>query len=374
MKICLIGPTHPFRGGISHYTTLLFKHLKKRHDVRFFAFKRQYPRCLFPGKTDIDPSKSRFAETGVEHLLDSLSPVTWLRVVQRIVRFQPDVVIIPWWVSFWTLQFITISLLSRQLCKTKILFLCHNVVEHESGWIDRLLTSLVLKTGDLYIVHSGEDERNLLNIIPHARVRRHFHPTYDIFAQDQFDGEQIKSRLGIEGRTLLFFGFVREYKGLKYLIQALPYVLEKISVTLLVVGEFWKDKADYLRLIADLNLEDHVVIVDEYVPNEEVGSYFDAADFVCQPYTSATGSGIVQIAFGFDKPVIATAVGSLPEIVKDDFSGLIVPPESPRQLADAILKAYQNDRYRLMARNVHRERYRFSWDSMVDTIEGLAKG
>ena len=157
MKICLIGPTYPFRGGISHYTTLLYRHLQKCHDVTFISFIRQYPRMLFPGKTDIDSSKEHFREEGVFPMLDSMNPFTWLKSARNIIRRRPDLVIIPWWVSFWAPQFWTISSLVKIFCNSKILFLCHNVVEHESKWIDKILTRFVLKKGDLFIVHSTED-------------------------------------------------------------------------------------------------------------------------------------------------------------------------------------------------------------------------
>ena len=145
MKISLIGPTYPFRGGISHYTTLLYRHLKKRHEVHFFAFKRQYPKWLFPGETDKDSSSSPIWEDGVENILDSLNPITWFNVFLRTKRVNPELVIFPWWVSFWTPQFWTIAALVKIFTQAKILFICHNVVEHESKTIDKICTRFVLK-------------------------------------------------------------------------------------------------------------------------------------------------------------------------------------------------------------------------------------
>ena len=372
MKICLIGPTYPFRGGISHYTTLLYKHLLSRHSVTFISFIRQYPKVLFPGKTDIDPSKKHFREKGVLPILDSMNPFTWLRSALKIINMRPDLVIIPWWVSFWAPQFWTISSLTRIFSDSKILFLCHNVVEHESKWIDKILTRFVLKKGDLFIVHSSEDKQNLLSMFPAANVRKSFHPTYDVFNSEDSFPETVRGKYGIKGHVILFFGFIREYKGLKYLIKALPEVLSNVKVTLLVVGEFWKDKDEYLHLIKELKLEGHVILVDEYVPNEEVGFYFRASDLVVQPYVSATGSGIIQIAFGFNKPIIATKVGSLPEVVVDGKTGYLVPPKSPHELADAIIKFFQLGNIKEFSVNVRQENYKFSWDRMVDVIEELA--
>lgn len=369
MKICLIGPTYPFRGGISHYTTLLYRHLRTRHDVLFLAFKRQYPKWIFPGKTDIDPSQIHIHEEGSQRILDSMNPISWLKVARKIVNTNQDLLIIPWWVSFWAPQFWTITILVKLLGKTKILFLCHNVVEHESKWIDKVLTRAVLKNGDFFIVHSVEDENNLLAMFSNARVRKSFHPTYDVFNEGDFDGSKIKERFGIEGNVILFFGFVREYKGLKYLLEAVPEVLNIIPVTLLVVGEFWKDKDYYLNLIEELGIKANVIFVDEYVPNEEVGEYFNVADLVVQPYISATGSGIIQIAFGFHRPVISTRVGCLPEVVDDGKTGYLVSPKSSSEIATAIIKFFESKKKAEFRENIKKDNYRFSWDRMVDVIE-----
>jgi glycosyltransferase involved in cell wall biosynthesis len=372
MKFSLIGPTYPFRGGISHYTTLLYRHLRKRHEVEFFAFKRQYPQWLFPGETDVDPSQIRIQAKGVKRMLDSMNPMTWLWVAWKIKKSDPDIVIIPWWTSFWAPQFWTISLITKIFCNSKILFLCHNVVEHESKPIDKILTGYVLKKGDSFIVHSTEDQQNLLSILPNTKVKRTFHPTYDVFNIDSLNPNAIREEYGIEGNIILFFGFIREYKGLKYLIRALPEVLSKVDVTLLVVGEFWGNKAEYLSLITELGLERNIVLVDEYIPNEEVGLYFAAADIVVQPYISATGSGIIQIAFGFDKPVVATRVGSLPEVVEHGKTGYLVSPKSSSEIATAILTFFQNKKAEVFSRNIAEQSKRFSWDHLIDVIEELA--
>ena len=373
MKICLIGPTYPFRGGISHYTTLLYRHLKKRHNVTFISFKRQYLRLLFPGKTDIDPSKKQFRENGVIPMIDSVNPFTWFKSARKILNMKPDLIIIPWWVSVWAPLFWTITMLIKIFNNSKILFLCHNVVEHESSWIDKILTKFVLKNGDLFIVHSKEDKHNLVSMFPEAIVRQNFHPTYDVFNLGDFDPEIIRKRYGIDGNIILFFGFIRKYKGLKYLIKALPEVLSKINVTLLIIGEFWKDKNEHLQLIDSLGIKEKIIIVDEYVPNEEVGLYFSVADIVVQPYISATGSGIIQIAFGFNKPVIATKVGCLPEVVEDGKTGYLVPPEDSYELAQAILKFFREGNVEEFRKNIEKENYKFSWDRMVDVIENLAQ-
>lgn len=374
MRIVLIGPTYPFRGGIAHYTTLLYGHLKDRHDVRFFSFKRQYPQWLFPGKSDMDPSRMHIRAPGIERVIDSVNPATWIVAAGKIIRLNPDVVILPWWVSFWAPQYLVMTRLVKCGTRARILYICHNVVEHESGMMDKLLARLVLRAGDLFLVHSGEDRKNLLAMIPDARVCKRFHPTYDVFQRAVPGREESRSRLGVSGNVLLFFGFVRRYKGLQYLLEALPAILAQVPVTLLVAGEFWKDKDNYLDIINRLGIGGQVRFIDEYVPNEEVGRFFSAADLVVQPYLSATGSGVVQVAFGFEKPVVATSVGSLPEIVEDGKTGYVVAPGSSSAIAEAVISFFKEGRAALFAENIRAGRYRFSWDHLVDGIEELAIG
>jgi glycosyltransferase involved in cell wall biosynthesis len=372
MKIILIGPTVPFRGGISHHTTLLYRHLKARHQVEFFAFARQYPIWLFPGKTDIDPSKVHIEEAGAQKIINPWNPFCWVVVVKKIMISRPQVLIIPWWVSFWAPCFWAISFLVKIFGNTRILFLCHNVIEHEANVIDKILTGIVLRNGDGFIVQSENDKENLLKIFPRGRVLKTFHPTYDVFDMNHINDCDVRKRLRISGNVILFFGFVRPYKGLRYLILALPEVLAKVKVTLLVVGEFWKDKEEYLSLIQSLHLENRVMLVDEYIRNEDVKGVFSAADLVVQPYVSATGSGVIQTSFAFNKPVIATKVGSLPEIIVDGKTGYIVPPKSPKDLAEAIIRFFHERKGKIFSENIDKAKYKFSWDKIIDCIEELA--
>ena len=371
MKIALIGPAYPFRGGIAHYTKLLYESIQNRHEVRFFSFKRQYPKWLFPSKTDLDPSKENIKTRGAERIIDSVNPFSWVLTARKIIHFNPDILIFPWWVSFWAPQFLIIALIVKQFCPTKILFICHNVVAHESRFFDKFLTGKVLKLGDFFIVHSEEDRKNLFDIMPDANVKKNVHPTYEVFNISNSNEKLIDLKPKLNGRILLFFGFVREYKGLKYLIEAMPEILEQMPATLMIIGEFWKDKKEYLGLINALQINNYVVIVDEYVPNECVGKYFRAADLVVQPYVSATGSGVVQVAFSFNKPVIATTVGCLPEVVKDGETGYLISPGSSSEIATAVIKFFKENHAPVFSENIKKEKYMFSWDCLVDVIESF---
>lgn len=371
MRIVLIGPSYPFRGGISHYTTLLFRHLRRRHEVRFLSLVRQYPRWLYPGQTDLDRSEFAIQEDGTERVLDPSNPWTWIQAIRRARDFQPDLLILPWWVAFWAPSYATIVPLSKWGRRTKALFLCHNVTPHETRRYDRLLTKWPLRYGDGFIVHSSQDQANLAKLLPHALVRRTVHPTYDVFNRYDISVHDARERLGVSGDMLLFFGFVRPYKGLRHLIDAMPHVLRERDVHLWIVGEFWQDAGAYLAQIQTLGLQDHVHVVNEYVSNEEVGTYFSAADAIILPYVSGTGSGIAQIAYGYERPIVATSVGDLPEIVEQGETGYVVPPAAPRALAEAILATYRTPPA-IWQSNIRARRNRFSWDNLVGCIEELA--
>jgi len=367
----MIGPTHPFRGGISHYTTLLFRNLKRHHWTAFIAFRRQYPKWLFPGETDRDPSKDPIAEDGVAYLLDSMNPVSWVQVARKIRSIQPHLVIIPWWTSFWTLPFFCITRLTKRWTAAKILFVCHNVREHEHKVFGRICTKLVLNQGDLHLVHSGEDLSNLKKIVPQSIVIRGFHPTYGHLQVVKYNRQAARRKLNVNGKVLLFFGFVRPYKGLMHLLTAMPAMLEKLGpdLLLLIVGEGWEDEEQYKKKIEELAIEAHVRRINQYIPNEEIGLYFSATDLVVIPYSSATGSGILQLAFGCGKPVVATQVGGLADDVVHGETGYLAPPDSPGDLAAAIIKYFMEKNAKRFAANIQKTNEHFSWDHLVELIE-----
>jgi glycosyltransferase involved in cell wall biosynthesis len=371
MRYVLIGPTYPYRGGISHYTTLLYQHLGAAHEVKLYSFKRQYPAFLFPGRTDKDPSRSPL-RADCEYLLDPSNPLTWLETFRRIKEDQPDVLILQWWVPYWALTFASIAFLVQKFTPTRILFICHNVLPHEGSAIDRLSAKLALGQGHCFIVQSQKDWEDLKRLLPEAEVRRAALPLYDVFQAEVMEGYTAKRSLGLDGPVMLFFGFVRKYKGLEYLIRAMPEVLRRVQVKLLIVGEFWEDKEPYLKAIEDLGLQGNIEVVDRYVPNEEVGLYFSAADVVVLPYVDATQSAIVSLAYTFDKPVITTHVGGLPEVVSDGETGFIVPPGDSQALAAAMVKYFEGDCASRFAANIKIQKNTLSWEALVRLIEDFS--
>ena len=315
LKIVLIGPVYPYKGGIAHYTSLMYQALAKRHDVEMISYKMQYPKLLFK-KEQKDYSNDMFKVEGTQFIINTANPFNIMNVARKIKKMKPDVVISQWWhpyfaPCYWILE----SVLGKKIQK---MFICHNVFPHERFPMDKFLTKLVLKKGDAFIVHSKSDGEDLLTIKPNAKYRQNPHPTYNAFKIRNITKSQARDELhkSQDEKLLLFFGFVREYKGLKHLLNAMPKVQEKTGdVKLMVVGSFGEDKEEYMRLIRENHIEDLVEVIDGYTPDNEVEKYFAACDAVVLPYESATQSGIVQIAYGFEKPVIVTNVGGLPDVV-----------------------------------------------------------
>jgi glycosyltransferase involved in cell wall biosynthesis len=374
MKIDLVGPSYPFRGGISHYSTLLFKNLKKKHTVKFYSFKRQYPRFLYPGKTDKDSSQILLRDAEIESCLDSINPFTWLNVARKIVRDKPEMTIFPWWVVFWAPQFLIIIWILRLFSKTKILFICHNIQEHEKNRIKYAISKYVLSRGDYFIVHSEEEKERLIEITGKTHVKVNLHPTYETFNSGVIPRDEARETLQIrEKNILLFFGFVREYKGLTYLIQAMPDILNYIDAQLVIAGEFWEDKSQYLKLIQTLDLGAKVTIVDRYIPNEEIPNFFYASDLVILPYTSVTGSGVVQLAFAFEKPVVVSRIGALSKIVCDRKTGFLVSPKNPDEIAKAVVEFFRESDRDAMVEWIKEENKKFPWDHLVRTIESFGE-
>lgn len=371
MKIILVGPSHPYRGGISHYNTRLHRAMVERgHDVSIINFKRMYPNIFFPGKTQYDESESAF-NVPSERLIDTVNPLSWIKAAKEIKSQNPDAVIFHWWQPFFGICFGAIlSMLSN--ISAKKMFICHNVLPHESSFIDNLLSKMALSKVDRFIVHSEEDSINLLDIYPDAVSLKNFHPIIDLFGNND-NSKTIKNDSLINSHQLLFFGYIRKYKGLEFLLKAMPKMLKELNITLTVAGEFYDEKEFYLELINELGISKHVKVIDEYIPNEKVGDYFANSDLVVIPYISATQSGIVQIAYNFDLPVVVTRVGGLPEVVKDGETGYIVEPGSASAVADAVLDFFNNSRGESFRNNILKHKQLFSWENLVKSIESLIR-
>jgi glycosyltransferase involved in cell wall biosynthesis len=379
VRLALVGPVHPFRGGIAHYTSLLARHLRARHEVLLVSFARGYPRPLYPGRSDRDPSTDAVTEPA-ERILAPLRPWTWWRTADRIARFGPDLVLIQWWSPFWAPSLATVAALARWWTGAPVVFVCHNILPHEgAGMVTRALVRAALGRGQAFIVHSAADAERLDAVLPAAvrrgaSVHRSVLPAHTIASPIDRSAARVALGLPADSAVALFFGFVRPYKGLAYLIDAIALSLPDLpTLHLVVAGEFWDPATSYRRRAADLGLSARVRFDDRYVPNEEVGRYFAASDVVVLPYVDASQSGVLTLASEFGLPAIATRVGGLPDAVIDGVTGVLVPPADARALADALVQVL-GDRAtaeRLRA-GVAAARGRFAWDGVVALIESLA--
>ena len=374
MKIVIIGTAYPMRGGIAHYISQLYKKLIQRgHEIKIISFKRQYPSIFFPGKTQQDLSEE-IEPLPSKPLLDSIGPLSWIRTFIEIYRYQPDLIIFKYWMPFFAPCYSAVSFLTRLFTRTKILYICDNIVPHESNPLDKLLTKIGLWNVHYFIVMSSTVKKSLLAYKPQANFRETPHPVYDYF-QDNFSRENARKNLGLnkDDRVLLFFGYVRQYKGLHTLLKAIPLVLKKANVKLIVAGEFYDSREKYENLINELGINYAVKIYDDYIPNEKVAMFYNAVDVVVLPYVSATQSGIIQIAYNYNKPVITTNVGGLPEVVEEGKTGFIVPAEDPEKLAEAIIDFFEINNPESFSNYIAEYKQRFSWDRLVSEIEYLVK-
>ncbi len=339
-RVCIIGPFRPYRGGIAHSNNNLYFNLSKDHELLNISFKRMYPRFLYPGKGQHEPKENREMKDTL-YLIDSINPFSWFKAFKEIEEWKPDVLLFCWWHIFFFPAYYLIALLAKRKLKCKIGCICHHVVGHEKIPLGRIIFKLFMSKVDYTIVYARSVADGVKKIIPNAKV--------DFVLENQYSGdfdfsgitkEKAKEKLGIKKDCILFFGIVRKYKGLEYLIKAMPEVIKKKDVLLIIAGEFWEDKNSYLKLIKEHGLEENVLIIDKYIAKEDVPLYFKAADVAVLPYTSGALSAVVNLSVGFEKPVITTSVGGNLDYVTNRENGLIVPPKDSEKLAEAILEFY----------------------------------
>lgn len=369
MKITLIGPVTPYRGGIAHFTTLLAKKLVEvGHDVQVISFKKQYPNILFPGKSDKDNSPGR-EKVAASYLLKPLDPISWVKTVKTIAAFHPNQIIVPWWVTFWGPAFHQIiTQLKRRGFKTTILI--HNTIPHEAHFFDRFLTKQTLNTADRYIVMTKNEEFQLKSIISDKdkNIKVIPHPIYNQFPPSLKSKKELRSILNLPENkpTILFFGFIRPYKGLNDLIEAVNILYSKgIEIHLVIAGEFWEKREVYDYQIKTLKLEKIIHIYDQYIPDKEVAKFFQAVDVFVAPHRKGTQSGALKSALGFGLPIVATNIIVDPLIKDLGKQCKIVPPRDPEALSDAILQQLQRSTLDNKTIKMQVDR---SWNKMVNII------
>jgi D-inositol-3-phosphate glycosyltransferase len=369
MKIVSLGPAFPYRGGIASFTDrLALQFASEGHDIQIVTFSLQYPKLLFPGKTQFTDGKG-YAGIKIRRLLNSVNPLSWIHTGRLIRKENPDILLIRYWLPFMAPSLGTVARIVRRNKKTVAICIFDNVIPHEKRPGDNFLTKYFTKSIDGAIVMSQsvqDDLKKFRNDIP---CRFSPHPLFDNYGE-------VKSREDALGELqldpgfsyILFFGFIRAYKGLDLLIEAFADKrLRNRKIRLIVAGEFYEDKAPYTSLIKKYDLTEDVILFDHFIKDSEVSLFFGGADLVVQPYKSATQSGVTQIAFHYDKPMVVTDVGGLREIVPDGKCGYVVPP-LPEAIADSIDDFFSNLRNQIFTDFVKEEKKRFSWDRMTASI------
>ena len=372
-QIVLLGTTWPFRGGgIATFNERLARALiNDGNDVVIYTFSLQYPGFLFPGKSQYSDQPAP-DDLSIKIKVNSVNPFNWISVGRELRKLSPDLLIIRFWIPLMAPALGTIARIVRKNFHTKVIALADNIIPHERRIGDLILTKYFVRSIDGFVTLSHKVLDDLKKLRPSAPVLYTPHPLYDNFGQAVSREEALKN-LGLDPgyRYLLFFGFIREYKGLDWLLTAFADPrIRKFRVKLLVAGEYYTASQKYEEIIRAKHLEDHVVLHTRFIGDNLVPSYFGAADLIVQPYKSATQSGVAQIAYHFEKPLLVTDVGGLGEIVPNGKVGYTVSPE-PGAIAEAILDFLENDRAPEFIQNIKIEKARFSWKKMVETIEQL---
>jgi len=366
MKIAILSVFHPYRGGISQFNALLYRELEKKHEVRAFNFTRQYPDFLFPGKTQYVTESDHADAIPNERLLDSINPFSYYRIVKKINQFKPDLLLVRFWMPFFAPCLGYIAGKIRQT-GTRIIAILDNVIPHESRPGDRLLLKYFLNRCDDFVVMSKSVQKELDELKPNARSILKPHPIYEHFGIP-VDKQKALKKLDLteNKKYLLFFGFIRKYKGLDTLIKSMPFLPD--SYILIIAGEMYGDFTPYQTMIRQLKLESRIKLHIRYINDHEVPLYFSAADLCVLPYKSATQSGITQIAFNFNLPVICTDVGGLAEMVTDGYTGYVIKGNDPEVLGNKILKYFTNNQYESFSRHIISKKDDFSWNNFAQSL------
>jgi len=368
MKIAFLGPAYPLRGGIAQFMAILAKKLQERgHEIKVFSFKKQYPKIIFPGKEQIEKSKM-VIDLPIESYLIPYNPLTFNKTVREIIKFQPDLLILKYWIPFFAPAFGYIVSKLKRKSKIKVIYNIDNIDFHEKWVGGDILTKYAFRKADFFITMSDSVDKSLFKLFPKLakdRVVKINHPTYDFYASEQKNNFDFQY-------NLLFFGYIKPYKGLDTILEAMPIVLNMIpQLKLTIAGEIYGDDSPYLDIIKKYSLEKNVILHDKYISNEEVKEFFLTADACVLPYKQATQSGIIQLSYAFGVPVIATAVGGIPEVIREGKTGSLVPADNPKALAKAILDFYETFDLKESYQYILQENCKYSWQPFIEVIEKL---
>lgn len=372
-KIIIIGPGHPLRGGLATFNQRLAKEfIQSGYDCSIVSFSLQYPKMFFPGKTQYS-DESAPEGIKIRSLINSINPFNWIKVGEQLRKEKPDLIIVRFWIPFMGPALGTILRRVKKNNHTKIICIADNIIPHEHRRGDRTFTRYFLKSCQAFITMSEKVFKDLRWFEPKKPATIVSHPLYDNFG-DLLPKEEARKKLGLltTEKIILFFGFIRNYKGLDILLESMADERMKAAgIKLMVAGEFYEDKTRYEELISKLGIKDQLILRTDFIPDSEVKNYLCAADAVIQPYRNATQSGVTPLAYHFEKPMVVTNVGGLAALVPHEKVGLVAEP-NPESIADAILRFYQlGENYFIP--HLRTEKQKYSWSNLTTTILQLAK-
>jgi glycosyltransferase involved in cell wall biosynthesis len=368
MRIAILSPFYPYRGGIAQFSAMLYKELEKEHEVKAFSFSRLYPDLLFPGKTQLVEKGDEAIQIPSIRKLDSIGLFSYFLTAGEIKKFQPDVLVIAYWMSFFSPAY---TFIAKQLKKqTRIIALLHNALPHEPHFFDKPLAKIFFKQCSGFMLMSEKVETDLLSLRPDARYCLKQHPIFDHFGE-RIEQKEAKQQLDIDTdkTTLLFFGLIRDYKGLDLLIDAMS--LLDNSYQLIIAGECYGDFGKYQQQIDASPAKTRIKAMNRYIDDNEVPILFSASDLLVTPYRSATQSGVIPIAYHFELPVLVTDVGGLRETVEKPGTGLVCQPQ-PESLAEGIRKYVQLEK-EVFIKNIRQEKQNLSWEVFAKALMEFAE-
>ena len=372
MKVIIAGSAYPYRGGLASYNERLAAEFQLQNDeIKVETFLLQYPSFLFPGKTQYSDSPAP-ENLKITRSINSINPFNWIKVGLKIREEKPDLLIFKFWIPFMGPCFGTIARIARSNRHTRVITIIDNLIPHEKRIGDRLLTGYYMRTSDAFIAMS-KSVLCEIDLFTKKKPRLFSpHPIFDNFGKRILKGEAL-GNLGLSDqfRYILFFGFIRDYKGLDLLIEAFADIrFRKLPVKLIIAGEYYSDSKKYLDLIAQHHLDDDIILKTNFIANEEVANYFCACDIIAQPYKTATQSGVTQIGFHFEKPMLVTNVGGLGEIIIDGKIGFVTQPDK-KEISDALIRFFTSDLALSFEANIAEEKKKYAWSVMYNNIKNL---
>ena len=371
-KIIILGTAHPFRGGLAAYNERLANEfLKEGDEVEIYTFTLQYPNFLFPGSSQYSDQEAPIG-LKIRELVNSINPFNWWKVGRMIRKEAPDILIIKFWLPFMAPCFGTIARIANGNKKTKVISILDNVIPHEKRIGDMQLIRYFVNSVDAFVAMSDSVMADLKKFDGQKPCVFKPHPIYDNFGTP-VSKEAAIQKLGLSAneRYLLFFGFIRDYKGLDILLEAMADErIRKMGIKAIIAGEFYTNAQPYLDLIKEYGLESSLIMKTDFISDDEVKYYFCASDIIVQPYKHATQSGVTQIGYHFEKPMLVTDVGGLAEIIPNGKAGYVVDV-SAKSIADALVDFYENQREQDMVAFVNHEKAKYAWSEMTKRIKTI---